>query len=173
MKPNIYLIGFMGSGKSTIGRKIAKILKRPFMDSDNVIENRAGCTISDIFAQQGEAEFRRLERKCVLELSERPGIVLALGGGAILDPDSWLALTKTGVTVWLDWPFEILYQRISKKSNRPLAQGEPAEKRAKLQDMYNRRIQYYSRAGFRFLSQGAETKEETANQILSTIGVME
>ncbi|MCK5738315.1 shikimate kinase [bacterium] len=173
MKPNIYLIGFMGSGKSTIGRKIAKILKRPFVDSDDFIENRAGCTISEIFAQQGEAEFRRLERECVLELSGQPGIIMALGGGAILDPDSWLVLTKTGVTVWLDWPFETLYQRISKKTNRPLAQGQPDEKRVKLQNMYDRRIPYYSRAGFQIQSQGAETKEETANQILSTIGVME
>jgi shikimate kinase len=173
MKSNIYLIGFMGSGKSTIGRRIAKILKRPFVDSDSFIENRAGCTISDIFAKQGETEFRRLERECVLELSEQPGIVMALGGGAILDPDSWLALTKTGVTVWLDWPFEVLYQRIAKKSNRPLAQGEPDEKHTRLQELYNQRMQYYSRAMFKIQSRGPETKDQTANQILSTIGVME
>lgn len=173
MKPNIYLIGFMGSGKSAIGRIISKILKRPFVDSDDFIENRAGCSISTIFSEQGEAEFRRLEREAVLELSELQGIVMALGGGAILDPDSWLVLTKTGVTVWLDWPFEILYQRIAKKTNRPLAQGEPDEKYAKLFGLYNQRMQSYARARFRIQGQGTETKEETANQILSTIGVIE
>ena len=120
----IALVGLMGAGKSTVGKRLADRLNRKFYDSDHEIERAAGLSISDIFTLHGEAEFRRGERR-VLErlLSETPH-VLATGGGAYLDPDTRDLLREKAVTIWLNADLETLWRRVSKRGHRPLLKTE-------------------------------------------------
>src|ERR1041385_4027110 len=101
---NLVLIGFMGSGKSTIGRECARILGYRFRDSDTLIERRAGKSVQDIFAEQGEPEFRKMEASAIVELASMSSIVISTGGGAILDSSNVTALRNTGIVVllWAD-----------------------------------------------------------------------
>ena len=123
--PGIYLVGFMGCGKSTIGRMLAERLGWPFADADDDIEREQGVRISDIFEQRGEAEFRRIEtealRKRVKSVESGHPIVLALGGGAFAQPQNVDLLKDNGITIWLDCPFEIVQERVARSSHRPLA----------------------------------------------------
>lgn len=110
---HIYLIGYRGSGKSTVGRLLAQRLSRPHVDSDDLIESESGMTIKDIFATKGEPWFRDLEAKIVAEISARPQpTVVALGGGAILRESSQTILKGTGKCVWLSAGAEYLFGRI-------------------------------------------------------------
>ena len=123
--PGIYLVGFMGSGKTTIGRLLADRLGWPFFDLDEEIEARERTTIATIFETRGEAEFRRLEaaaleRHVYAVESGRPA-VMALGGGAFVALANRQLLLRNGVTVWLDCPFPIVEQRVRQATHRPLA----------------------------------------------------
>lgn len=120
----IALVGLMGAGKSTVGKRLADRLHRKFYDSDNEIEKAAGLAISDIFTLHGEAEFRRGERR-VLErlLSEKPH-VLATGGGAYLDTETRALLRERAVTIWLNADLETLWRRVSRRSHRPLLKAD-------------------------------------------------
>ena len=130
---NIFLIGLMGAGKSTVGHRLAKRLKLQFFDSDQEIELRTGATVSLIFEIEGEAGFRKREKNIIDELSKHPGIVLATGGGAVLDPENRLALATRGVVVYLRTEFAQLIRRTSRDSKRPLLKtDDPA---AKLQEL--------------------------------------
>lgn len=124
--PAIYLVGFMGSGKSTIGRRLAHRLGWTFFDTDSEIENAEKITIAELFAQRGEAEFRRIEtailRQHVRWVERGRPSVLALGGGAFTQPANRELLEDNGVTIWLDCPFEIVKRRVAAdESVRPLA----------------------------------------------------
>jgi shikimate kinase len=99
--PRVFLIGPMGAGKTTIGRRLAQVLRRDFFDSDQEIEQRAGASIPLIFEVEGEAGFRVREKAMIAELTQRPAIVLATGGGAILDPDNRRCLVGRGFVVYL------------------------------------------------------------------------
>jgi len=120
----IALVGLMGAGKSTVGKRLADRLNRQFYDSDDEIEKAAGLSISDIFTLHGEAEFRRGERR-VLErlLNEKPH-VLATGGGAYLDPDTRALLREKAVTIWLNADLETLWRRVSRRGHRPLLKAD-------------------------------------------------
>ena len=120
---NIYLIGFMGAGKSTVGRDLAARLGRPFCDTDKLIEKRAGLTIPEIFDALGEDGFRRLEAEVIREVAEEEGLVVALGGGAPLQDGNWYRLKESGVTVYLREAPEALHARLSKSEGRPLLAG--------------------------------------------------
>jgi len=115
---NLYLVGPRGSGKSTVGRRVADRLGLPFVDADEEVEREAGRTVADLFATEGEAGFRARERRVMLALAERSGVVVATGGGAVLDADVRAALATTGVVVWLDAAPEIRAARIA-GSGRP------------------------------------------------------
>lgn len=126
---NVYLVGLMGSGKTTIGRILARRMGRRFFDSDHEIEHRTGVRIPTIFELEGEAGFRRREAQTIAELTQEAAIVLATGGGAILDPANREALHATGWVVYLDVPTHILIERTRNDSNRPLLQvANPAER---------------------------------------------
>jgi shikimate kinase len=130
---NIFLVGPMGSGKSTIGRQLAKALKRPFFDSDKEIEKRTGVTISWIFEMEGEEGFRAREKQVIAELSAKENIVLATGGGAVLAEDNRNLLRSRGKVVYLSSSIEQLYRRTSKDKSRPLLQTDnPKQKIAQL-----------------------------------------
>lgn len=121
---NIYLIGLMGSGKTTIGRMLARRMGRVFFDSDHEIEHRTGVRIPVIFELEGEAGFRQREAQTIEALSHEQGIVMATGGGAVLDPRNREALRSSGWVVYLDVPTSVLYERTRHDSNRPLLQVE-------------------------------------------------
>jgi shikimate kinase len=118
---NLILTGFMGTGKTTVGRLVADALGRPFVDTDDVIVARAGKSIADIFAAQGEVEFRRVERAVCLELAAEAGRVIATGGGALIDPDLRAAVVDGNLLVCLTAAPDIIRARLADPSGRPLA----------------------------------------------------
>ena len=125
---NIFLIGLMGTGKTTVGRQLARKLKMEFFDSDRVIEERTGADIPLIFEKEGEAGFRKREVAIIDELTQKQNIILATGGGAVLDPLNRDHLSSRGTVFYLKSSLKTLVERTSKDKNRPLLHAdEPAE----------------------------------------------
>ena len=126
---SIVLVGMMGVGKSSIGRRLAARLALPFVDADAEIEKAAGMSVADIFARHGEADFRKGEARVIARLLDNGPQVLAAGGGAFMNPDTREAIRAKGVSIWLKADFEVILRRISKRrSERPLLQtADPAE----------------------------------------------
>jgi shikimate kinase len=116
----IALAGFMGSGKSTVAFAVAALLGRQAVDLDRVVESEAGESIAGIFAAEGEAGFRRREASALREQLEGP-VVLALGGGALLDEDSWRLVKESATSIWLDAPLQALWRRAGEDPTRPLS----------------------------------------------------
>ena len=131
---NIYLVGLMWAGKTTVGRQLAKRLGRPFYDSDHEIVERTGVPIPTIFEIEGEDGFRRRESQAIAELSEAQNIVLATGGGVVLNPENRRRLHDTGWVVYLNVPPALLYERTRHDRNRPLLQV--ADPLARLEELY-------------------------------------
>ncbi len=117
---SVVLVGMMGAGKSSIGRRLALRLGIPFVDADVEIEKAAGMTINDIFAVRGEAEFRAGEARVILRLLESGPQVLATGGGAFTNPDTRIAIGAKGISIWLKAEFDVLMKRIRRRHDRPL-----------------------------------------------------
>lgn len=117
---NIVLIGLMGVGKTTVGRLLADALGRPFADTDAVVENEAHATVTQIFAQEGERRFRALESEAVRKAAALRGQVIAVGGGAVLDPSNVTHLRSTGDLVLLDGDPQTLSRRVADAASRPL-----------------------------------------------------
>lgn len=124
MSRPIVLVGMMGAGKSAVGRRLAACLHLPFVDADEEIEAAAGCTIADIFAEHGETAFRDGERRVIGRLLKQPPCVLATGGGAFMDPRIRQAIKEAGISVWLKADIETLWQRVRRRSHRPLLNTE-------------------------------------------------
>jgi len=121
---NIFLIGLMGTGKTTVGRQLSRKLKMDFYDSDRVIEERTGADIPLIFEKEGEAGFRKREAEVIDELTQKQGIILATGGGAVLDVKNRNHLINRGTVFYLKSNLKTLIDRTSKDKNRPLLQAE-------------------------------------------------
>lgn len=119
----IALVGLMGVGKSTVGRRLAKRLGLPFADGDTEIEAAAGMTVSDIFAGLGEAEFRAGEARVIRRLLHAPRMVLATGGGAVLNPETRAVLKTRATTVWMRADLETVASRVQRRDTRPLLRG--------------------------------------------------
>ena len=117
---NVYLIGPMGSGKTAVGRRLAALLGKQFLDSDAEIEKRTGVDVRYIFEKEGEARFRQRERDVIAELTTLEGVVLATGGGVILDPANRERLAETGVVVYLETTLDTLVRRTKASRTRPL-----------------------------------------------------
>ena len=141
---NIYLVGLMGAGKTTVGRQLARRLGRRFFDSDHEIVERTGVLIPTIFEIEGEEGFRRRESQTIAELSGVDNIVLATGGGAVLNPENRRILHETGWCVYLNVPPVLLYERTKHDRNRPLLQVE--NPLAKLEELYAARDPLYREA---------------------------
>lgn len=140
----IVLVGLMGVGKTTIGRRLASVLGLPFLDADAEIEAAAGCTIEDMFARHGEAAFRDGERRVIARLLSGAPMVLATGGGAYMDPETRRLIKERGLSIWLRADLELLLRRVSKRANRPLLKrGDP---RAIMTDLIERRYPVYGEA---------------------------
>ncbi len=114
------LVGMMGAGKSSVGRRLAARLGATFKDADSEIELAAGCSVSEIFERYGEPAFRDGERKVIARLLKEPPLVLATGGGAFVDPQTRSRLKESAVTVWIKAPVEVLMNRVSRRGDRPL-----------------------------------------------------
>ena len=120
----IALVGLMGVGKSSVGRRLASALSLPFRDADAEVEAAAGRSISDIFAELGEPAFREGERRVIARLLEQPPHVLATGGGAFVNPETRKLIKSKAVSVWLKADLEVLARRVARKDNRPLLAGK-------------------------------------------------
>ncbi len=114
------LVGLMGVGKSTVGRKLAEHLGSPFIDSDEEIEKAAGLSVQEIFDRLGEPEFRRGERRVIERLLNGPPIVLATGGGAYMDPETRALMKQKATTVWLRADLDVIWKRVNRRDTRPL-----------------------------------------------------
>jgi shikimate kinase len=134
-KRNLYLIGPMGTGKTAVGKHLGRVLGIPFFDSDAEIERVAGVDIPYIFDEEGEAGFRKREHQALVELCTREPIVLATGGGAILDPANRQLLKQTGVVVFLQTSIPHQLQRVGSGRGRPLLKGSPEGLQAKLEQL--------------------------------------
>ena len=141
---NIYLVGLMGAGKTTVGRQLAKRLKRPFYDSDHEIVERTGVPIPTIFEIEGEDGFRRREAQTIHDLTATDNIVLATGGGVVINPANRQRLHETGWVVYLNVPPRQLYERTRHDRNRPLLLVE--NPLAKLEELYAARDPLYREA---------------------------
>lgn len=132
-RSTVVLVGLMGAGKSSVGRRLAVRLGLPFIDADEEIEKSAGMTIPEIFARHGEAAFRDGERRIIARLLEGSAHVLATGGGAFIDPVTRARIRAAAVTVWLRADLAALLRRVKRRTDRPLLQqGEPATVMAEL-----------------------------------------
>jgi len=146
--PGIYLVGFMGCGKSTVGRALADELGWSFFDLDDEIESCAGSTISEIFDRQGEEIFRALEAsalaKRVRAVQSGHPQVIALGGGALMSDKNFELVSNHGILVWLDAPFELIEKRVAAESHRPLARDP-----RKMRELFEIRSPRYALADYR------------------------
>lgn len=138
----IYLCGFMGCGKSTIGKLISKKLGMSFTDLDSYIENKENMSIPEIFEKKGEPYFREAEVKAVAELADKNNAVIACGGGTILNDKSAETASKCGTVIFLDVPFELCYSRIKDDKNRPLVVNNSKDE---LRKIFNKRHDIYLR----------------------------
>lgn len=140
----IYLVGFMGAGKSTVARRLARRLDWRFVDVDECVEQRERQTVAEIFARRGEAYFRTAERAALAELTSLRHAVVATGGGTFVDPQNRSAIARDGVSVWLDVPLDRLIARIPADGRRPLAAD-----RAEFERLYTARRPAYEQADLR------------------------
>src|SRR5579864_8941346 len=133
---SIVLVGLMGAGKTSIGRRLAARLGLPFRDADAEIELAAGCSIPELFSRYGEGDFRAGERRVIRRLLSGDPLVLAFGGGAFMDSETRAAAREEAVSVWLRCPLPTLLRRVAGRDNRPmLADGEPCEILQRLIDL--------------------------------------
>ena len=140
----IALVGLMGVGKSTIGRRLAAALDLPFRDADQEIEKAAGCSISQIFAERGEEEFRAGERRVISRLLDEGPHVLATGGGAFMNAQTRALVKEKAVSVWLKADLDVLVRRVSRKDTRPLLAGR--DPRKVLKQLMSERYPVYAEA---------------------------
>jgi shikimate kinase len=161
---HIYLVGFMGSGKSIVGRILAAKLARPFVDMDSLIEARSGKTISQIFTEGTEAEFRRLESLAIESCKNLAAAVVALGGGAFLSHKNRSIVQESGVSVWLDCPLQQCLARIRDDDSRPLL-GDDSE----METLLSQRTPFYAQASV-VVQTGDRTPEQIAAEVISQLG---
>jgi shikimate kinase len=153
-----------GSGKSTVGRQLARRLGCPFHDSDHVIEQRIGCSIRDFFAREGEAAFRDIEEEVIAELAGSGKVVVATGGGAVLRPANREHLREGGQVVYLRSSAEDLYRRLRHDTQRPLLQV--ADPQARLRQMYAERDPLYRETAHYVIETGRPSVATLVNMIL-------
>jgi shikimate kinase len=154
------LVGFMGSGKSVVGALVAQRTKAPFHDLDLLVEREAGMLIPEIFAAAGEPRFRELEAHALPGALE-PGAVVALGGGSLINDESWRLVASTASTVYLEVPFEVIWERIRNVTGRPLASGRT---RDEVEALFERRRPRYEQAMHRV--DGSRPVEVVADEVI-------
>ena len=162
----VVLVGLMGAGKSTVGRKLAMLLGKSFVDADDAIEQAAQMRIAEIFARYGEAHFRDGERRVIARLIEERHGVIATGGGAFVNDETRRLILERGIAVWIDCPVATLVERTARRNTRPLLQGgDPSEILTRL---HAERARFYAEAPIRVISEQVP-HQETAWSIIGAI----
>jgi shikimate kinase len=161
----IFLVGFMACGKTTVGAALADRIGRRFVDLDPLIIAKAGCSIAELIARDGEERFRQIETETLHEAAQNKALVIAPGGGAITRAENRETMLRLGVTVWLDAPFELCWRRICQDAVvRPLAPNETAARQR-----YDERLPLYKQASLRVAINETQTPDEIASAIVSKI----
>ncbi|MFN8008958.1 MAG: shikimate kinase [Terriglobia bacterium] len=160
-KTKIFLVGFMGSGKSTIGPLLSRLLNWEFIDLDQEIEREEGRSVRQIFAEQGEAYFRECEARLLQSLKAKGPSVIALGGGAFVRPSNRDLIHELGYSVFLDCPLEILIQRCPQDGSRPLWLSSES-----VESLYAARVPVYQKSDFR-IDVSTQTPEQIASAVLA------
>ena len=151
-RPNIVLVGFMGTGKTSIGRRISSQLRMRYVDTDDIVERDSGRRISNIFAEDGESAFRELESEAVCKVSKLYNHVIATGGGVVLKESNMTELKRTGIVFCLTATAEEIYRRVGHQTHRPLLQDP--DPLAKIQSMLAERQPYYAEADYMIRTTG-------------------
>ncbi len=162
----IVLVGMMGAGKTTVGRRLATRLGRHFVDSDEEVEKAAGMTIEDIFATRGEADFRTGEVRVIARLLKDRDLVLGTGGGAFMNAETRALVKSSAVSVWIKADFELLFQRVQRRSNRPLL--KTANPRQTLQDLIEKRYPVYAEADVTVVSKDVP-QDQVATEVIDAV----
>jgi shikimate kinase len=155
---HIVLVGLMGAGKTSVGRRLAAVLGLPFVDSDQAIEESARMTIPEIFEKRGEAEFRAGERKVIARLLAEAPQVIATGGGAFMDPETRERIQQDSLSLWLKAELPVLMRRVLRRGNRPLLQTSDPE--ATMQALIDKRYPTYATADITVMS------EEVSHEVM-------
>ncbi len=164
---NIYVVGPMGAGKTTVGRLLAKAVNKDFVDSDREIETRTGASISLIFELEGEAGFRKREQAMLCQLTQRQGVVLATGGGAVLDETNRAWLMSRGFVVYLQVPLERLLQRTRRDRSRPLLQTE--DPKGRVEALLKERDPLYRQVADMIVQADHHTARHVVKEILARL----
>lgn len=162
----IFLCGFMGCGKSAMGRALAKRLRLPLIDTDDYIVEQEGMSIPEIFAQKGEPYFRKVEADAIRSLC-RKSAVIACGGGAMLNPETAAAAREMGTVVLIDQSFAVCYERIKDDKNRPIVQRNTKEQ---LEEIFHARAEVY-RAHASLILPAASTPDATAQRLIKMMKI--
>lgn len=166
-KRNIILCGFMGTGKSSVGKKLAEMVHYDFLDLDTAIEAEAGMSIPDIFSSRGEPAFRALESLMVERISKKTDHVIAAGGGTIVNPQNLARLKSSGVVITLTADIQTIAQRVGKGDDRPMLwDGDPLEK---IRTLLEKREEAYSKADI-ILDTSSLSIDEVAQQLVERLG---
>jgi len=171
---NIILTGFMGTGKTTIGKEIARLLDRTFLDTDGIIEEEQKRTVSDIFQKEGESYFRNLERQVIDDICNRSRTVIATGGGTLLDENNLTLLSKTGIIFCLTTSIDVLVSRLENSMVRPLAVNKEM---TDIEKLYEIRKDYYDKLPYHFDTSDISPENaackiiELFNEITSRTGI--
>lgn len=165
--PSLFLVGPMGAGKSTLGRHLAQLLGRPFYDSDRVIEENTGADIPWIFDMEGEEGFRRREREVIEELTGLRDIVLATGGGAVLDEENRRHLHQRGCVIYLWTPVEVQLARTRNDRNRPLLRTDDPQ--ARLEGLFLERDPLYREVAHAVVSTAPGNLKKVSDQVLGCL----
>ncbi|MFK4824707.1 shikimate kinase [Paenochrobactrum sp. BZR 588] len=162
----LVLVGLMGAGKSTIGKKIATMLGLAFKDGDNEIEGASRMSVTELFESYGEVEFRDLERRVILRLLEAGPMVLATGGGAYMNAETRQSIADHGISLWLDAELDVLMERVSRRQNRPLLKN--ADPRGVMSRLIDERYPVYAQANLRFMSR-EDRKDVIASEVIDLL----
>ena len=163
---NIVLIGFMGTGKSRVGKTLAKKLGRPLVDVDQRIEQGEKRRVAQIFEKEGEIYFRRLEKEAIRDVSAGRGLVITTGGGAVIDPENVSALKANGILVLLEATPQTIYQRVKDSRHRPLLKSGDVQ--GEIGRLLEARRSYYDQADLRCTTDG-KTAQQVADEILRAL----
>ncbi len=155
---NVYLIGFMGAGKSTVAPRLADKMDRDWIDTDDLVEEKKGMSVPEIFEYYGENRFREIETDVIKEVSQKEGKIVAVGGGAPMEQENWEKMQSTGKIVYLEVSPKEIMERVGNDGARPLlADLKHEEKRGKIKRMLKKRHPRYSKADHIILCDGAAT----------------
>jgi shikimate kinase len=162
----IVLVGMMGAGKTTVGRRLATRLGRHFVDSDEEVERAAGMSIEDIFSSHGESDFRAGEQRVIARLLKDHDLVLGTGGGAVINPETRALVKESAISVWLKADPDLLFQRVQRRSNRPLL--KTANPRETLQHLIDTRYPIYAEADIAITSKDVP-QDQVATEIIDAL----